>query len=107
MIDLDAIWAEADDLYCHLGAALCLGKIPYSVWMAFSGMFCHYKYILPNDRYLNPTLMDVICTVTAKNYGEMRRFILLLNQVECHFTEQDQARMLSILITAGSSRKRG
>ena len=107
MIDLDAIWTEADELYCHLGIAFCLGKMSWQNWRALTSQFAYYQYVLPDDRMLNETLLDTFYASTRKTAAEMMRFVLLIGNLEAHFTEQDQARMLSILITAGSSRKRG
>ena len=104
MIDLDALeaeekeWTNADDIYCIMGVHLCLGHIPYDLWRAFCYTYCHYRYVLPDDRYINPALLDTICAKTSKTAEGMRRFVLLLGQIEAHFTEREQARMLSILV---------
>ena len=104
MIDLDALeaeekeWSNADDLYCIMGVHLCLGHIPYSLWRAFCYTYCHYRYVLPDDRCLNPALLDTVYAKTPKTAAEMMRFVLLFGQIEAHFTEREQARMLSILV---------
>jgi hypothetical protein len=99
MIDLDAIWTNSDELYCRFGVALLLGRIPYSEWKSFAGTYSFYRYVWPDNRYLNNTLLDQVYGRTKKTASEMMRFVLLVSQVEAHFTEEEQARMLSILIT--------
>lgn len=98
MIDLDTIWSNTDELYCRFGVALLLGQIPYSEWKAFCYAYCHYRYVFPDNRFLNNTLLDAVYAKTSKTPAEMMRFVLLVGQIESHFTEEEQARMLSILI---------
>lgn len=89
---------DANELYCQLGIKLIEGTIPYKNWKKFCETYCHYVYIFPDDRMINSLLMDTIYKGIRKTASELMRFVLLLGQIECHFTEVNQARMLSILI---------
>lgn len=98
MIDLDKEWSSTDELYCQFGTKLLLGVIPYQSWRSFCYAYCHYRYVLPDHRILNEALLDAIYGKTRKTAAEMMRFVLLVGQIEAHFTEDEQARMLSILV---------
>lgn len=86
-------------LYCQFGVALCLGKIQMRVWGRLCKMLSYSRYISPYEGYLNPALLDTIYSKTRKTGPEMMRFALLIGQIEAHFTEEEQNRMLSILIS--------
>lgn len=99
MIDLDNP-VEPDELYCQLGAALCLGKLPTRAWITVTKYFGVYKYVLPNDRCLQLDLIDSCYRVALKNLEDGGLFWLwgVGDVITVCYTEEEQIFINNILL---------
>jgi hypothetical protein len=103
MIDLDAIWTPADDLYCQFGLLLCKDIVTYEQWTSLVRVLCHHRYVYPDDRVLNETLMDVLFNRYKRKASGLMTFVMLVRHIEAHFTDKEQARMLTLLISGSDN----
>lgn len=100
MIDLDELLElpSTTELYCRFGVALIIRKINYAEWRKLVTGFHLFVYINPSARTINPDLIDwVYIKYKCADLSFLVAAGMLLRNLETHYTEVEQLRMIEIL----------
>lgn len=92
-------WSQEDSVYCEFGLLLLLGRIASEDWHDLVKCLNFVIYISPEERILNKTLLDVVFSLRITRIKQIHKFIFILSDIESHFTEAHQQRMLSLLMS--------
>jgi hypothetical protein len=101
MIDLDAVWTEEDELYCRLALPLLLGYLDYAAWKALAEWMGVFEYIFPDRRDLAD---ETVAAVMVANKSNLLRGVTFCKDLEAHYTEQQQIRIVALLEEPSDSR---